>query len=143
MPTCRGACAVIVWTVPIFGIVVGLVCLVTSGRLWEQIGRNRLVMDDDEEPQPEAGSAAALRERDAEIRQLLEARNRLRQRRGGVTVDVEQEISRLTAPQVDEGLREEIRQHVIARNHRRSRAGKPALDVEVEVERTIAGLSKL
>ena len=48
--------------------------------------------------------AAAL-ERDTEIRQLLEARNARRVRRGEAPVDVEQELRRLTAPLVDAALR--------------------------------------
>ena len=51
---------------------------------------------------------------------------------------MEQELARLTAPQIDPELRAEIRDLVIARNHRRERAGKPPLDVDAEVEREIA-----
>ena len=133
----------VVWTVPVFGIVMGFICLVTSGRLWRDIGKSHMLMEKDNERQPPPESAAALSERDAEIRQLLQARNELRQRRGAATVDVEQELARLKTPTVDPALREEIREHVVARNHRRERAGKPALDVEVEVERVIAGLGGL
>ena len=62
-----------------------------------------------------------------EIRQLLEARNERRIRRGEPAIDIEQELARLTtiAPAIDPALREEIRQLVVARNHRRVRAGKP------------------
>jgi hypothetical protein len=82
-------------------------------------------------------------ERDAEIRQLLEARNERRARRGEAPIDVDSELARLTAPAVDPELREEIRQLVVARNHRRVRAGKPPLDVEAEIEREIASLGEL
>ena len=86
-----------------------------------------------------------MAERDTEIRQMLEARNERRARRGEPPVDVEQELTRLTtpAPAIDPALREEIRQLVVARNHRRVRAGKPPLDVEAEIEREIAGLGGL
>ena len=67
----------------------------------------------------------------------------LRRRRGEPEIDVQQELSRLTAPQIDDQLREEIRQLVVARNHRRARQGKPPLDVEAEIEREIAGLARL
>ena len=82
-------------------------------------------------------------ERDTEIRQLLEARNARRLRRGEQPLDVEQELARLTAPRIDGALRAEIRDLVIARNHRRARKGQPPLDVDAEIEREIAGLSGL
>lgn len=125
------------------GIVAALLALASSGAVWKEFGRNRLILDRDLPTGPAAGSAAALLERDIEIRQLLEARNARRIRRGERPLDVEQEMARLTAPQVDGELRAEIRSLVIARNHRRARAGKPPLDVEAEIEREIAGLSGL
>ena len=74
---------------------------------------------------------------------MLEARNARRRRRGEPELDVEEELSRLTAPAVDDELRAEIRDLVIARNHRRARQGKPPLDVDAEIERQIAALSEL
>jgi hypothetical protein len=94
----------------------------------------------DHEPARGGGGVA---ERDDEIRQLLEARNERRARRGEDPVDVDAELARLTAPAVDPELREEIRQLVVARNHRRMRAGQPPLDVESEIEREIAALGEL
>ena len=76
-----------------------------------------------------------------EIRQLLEARNARRRRRGERELDVDSELARLTGPQIDAGLRAEIRDLVIARNARRARRGHPPLDVEAEIEREITGLS--
>ena len=89
------------------------------------------------------GIAAALLERDTEIRELLEARNARRRRRGEPEVDIEAELARLTAPAIDAELRSEIRDLVVARNHRRARKGKPPLDVEAEIEREISSLSGL
>ena len=86
----------------------------------------------------------ASAERDAEIRQLLTARNERRARRGEEPVDVEAELQRLTAPAaqtVDAGLREEVRSLVVARNERRARQGKKPLDVEVEIERQLRELT--
>ena len=100
-------------------------------------------MDGEGAREPTPGSAAALLERDTEIRQLLEARNARRLRRGEQPVDVELELKRLTAPAIDPELRAEIRDLVIARNHRRARAGKPPLDVEAEIEREITELQSL
>jgi hypothetical protein len=130
----------IVCGISIFG---ALLALVSSGAVWKEFGRNRLILDRDLPGGPAAGSAAGLLERDTEIRQLLEARNARRLRRGEQPLDVEKELARLTAPQIDGALRAEIRDLVIARNHRRARAGKPPLDVEAEIEREIAGLSGL
>jgi hypothetical protein len=100
-------------------------------------------MDRDLPRGPAPGSAAAARERDEEIRELLQARNARRLRRGEPPIDIERELARLTAPLVDPELRREIRDLVIARNHRRVRAGKPPLDVEAEIEREISRLSDL
>ena len=112
-------------------------------KTWEEYGKNLLMLDSDQHRAPASGSAAGRLERDTEIRQLLEARNARRLRRGEPALDVEHELSRLTAPQIDSGLRSEIRDLVIARNHRRARAGKPPLDVDTEIEREITGLSEL
>jgi hypothetical protein len=121
-----------------------VVALISSRKTWEEYGKSsRLVMDQDLPHGPGADSSAALLERDTEIRQLLEARNVRRKRRGEPPIDVEQELTRLTTPQIDDELRGEIRDLVIARNHRRVRAGKPPLDVEVEVERQIESVSRL
>jgi hypothetical protein len=136
-----------------FGPVLFIVCgisilgafaaLMSSGAAWKELGRNRLVLDRDLPADPSPGSPAALLERDAEIRQMLEARNARRARRGELPIDVEQELARLTAPKIDSVLRGAIRDLVIARNHRRARAGKPPLDVEAEIEREIASLGGL
>jgi len=80
--------------------------------------------------------------RDEEIRQMIAARNARRVRRGENPVDVESELSRLTAPpSVDPGLEAEVRSLVLARNARRERRGQAPLDVEAEVSRQIAELS--
>jgi hypothetical protein len=120
-----------------------LVSLVLSRKTWEDYGKNHLLLDTDLARSRPAGSAAALLERDTEIRELLEARNARRRRRGEPEVDVEAELVRLTAPAIDAELRQEIRDLVVARNHRRARTGKPPLDVEAEIKREIAGLSGL
>jgi hypothetical protein len=134
------AFATVLWVVCGLGIVIAFVALAMTGKTWEEYGKNRLVMDRDSPSANKPGSAAALVERDTEIRQLLEARNLRRQRRGEAPVDIELELRRLTAPAIDAELREEIRDLVIARNHRRARTGKPPLDVEAEIEREILSL---
>jgi hypothetical protein len=125
-------------------MVAAVFALMSQGKTWDEYGKNHLLMDTDLARGAVTGSAAALIERDTEIRQLLEARNARRERRGEAPIDVEQELSRLTgSPAVDDGLRGEIRELVIARNHRRARAGKPPLDIDAEVARQIEGLSGL
>jgi hypothetical protein len=109
--------------------------LVGTGRSYRQIGGG--IVHDEETP------LRAPAERDAEIRQLLQARNARRARRGEPAQDVEAELAALTRSPavVDDDLREEIRQHVVARNARRVRAGAQALDVDEEIERRIRELT--
>lgn len=136
----QGAFATVVFVVCGVGIAAAVVGLLISRRTWDNYGKDHLVLDTDRsDPAPRA----AQRERDTEIRQLLEARNARRRRRGEPELDVEQELAQLTAPQIDPELREEIRQLVIARNHRRARQGKPPLDVEAEITREISSLRDL
>ncbi len=139
----REAFGTVLWIVCGVGILAAFVGLATAGKTWEEIGKSRLLMDRDMPASTRATSAAAIAERDTEIRQMLEARNMRRARRGEPPIDVEAELRRLTAPQIDSELRGEIRQLVIARNHRRARRGEPPLDVEAEIEREITALEKL
>jgi hypothetical protein len=141
------------WTVLLVVVigaaVVAVFTFVGTGKLYEQIGRGGLSLREDDDGRggtigggpPSAAVAAG--ERDDEIRQLLNARNERRVRRGEAPVDVEAELKRLTAPAVDidPALRDEIRQLVVARNERRARAGKEPLDVDAEVERQVRELS--
>ncbi len=126
--------------VGIMGVVVAvLVAFTGSGH--DQIGRGGL---DTAPPPPEPGSAAARREADEEIRQLVEAKSARREARGLAPLDVESEIrtlSRAPAPRrVDPALREEVRGLVEARNERRARRGKAPLDVEQEIDRRLREL---
>ena len=143
---------VVIWVVCVLAVLIALGALIFSRNTWEDFGKGRFVIDRDSRDSRDSrgsearpGAGAAVAERDMEIRQLLEARNERRARRGEPPVDVEQELSRLTtpAPAIDPALREEIRQLVVARNHRRARSGKPPLDVEAEIEREISELSGL
>jgi hypothetical protein len=136
----HGTFNTVVWVVGIAGAVVAVVGLIATRKTWQDFGKDALMMDS-EVPRPSAaGFASPNQERDEEIRQMLEARNARRIRRGERPLDVEDELAKLTAPLVDPELRKEIRDLVIARNYRRTRAGRPALDVDAEVEREIARL---
>jgi hypothetical protein len=139
----QAAFGTVLWIVCGVGLLIAVAALVTGAKTWEEYGNNRLLMDHDVAGTPKPGSARALLERDTEIRQMLEARNARRARRGEAPIDVELELGRLTAPQIDSELRSEIRQLVLARNHRRARRGQPPLDVEAEIEREIAELGSL
>jgi hypothetical protein len=139
----QAAFGVVIWVVCGIAAVVAIVALVLSNRTWEEFGKSGLVMDSEAPRASGAAAAAANSERDAEIRQMLAARNARRARHGEAPIDIEQELARLTAPAIDPALRQEIRDLVIARNMRRVRAGKPPLDVDAELEREIARLSAL
>jgi hypothetical protein len=125
-------------------IVAGLVAIaltLTSGRLYDRIGRGGLSLRDGaDRPAAEPPPAVASAQREEEIRQLLEARNARRVRQGKPPLDVEAEAARLLTPVADPGLEAEVRQLVVARNERRARQGKPPLDVEAEVRRQLADL---
>jgi hypothetical protein len=138
----HGAFGVVIWVVCILAAVIAVLALLSNRGTWDDFGKGHLTLDSEAMPTPRAGSAA-LRERDDEIRQMLEARNARRLRRGEDPIDIEQELNRLTAPRIDPELRQEIRDLVKARNYRRTRAGKAPLDVEAEVEREISRLGDL
>jgi hypothetical protein len=121
--------------------IVAVVTFLGSGRAYEQIGRGGLSLrDESDRPAPEPLSAGGVR--NEEIRQMLEARNARRVRRGEEPLDVEAELSALTRPAVDPTLALEIRQLVEARNARRLRQGREPLDVEAEVERRLRELAE-
>jgi uncharacterized membrane protein len=138
----RDAFGIVLIVVVVLAAIVAIGTLVGSRRAYEQIGRGGLSINEDApaRPRPAASGAVALRERDDEIRQLLTAANHRREARGEAPVDVEAELARLTAPVVDEGLREEVRQLVIARNDRLVARGGEPLDVDAEVERQLREL---
>jgi hypothetical protein len=122
--------------VSVLALVGAVIALATSGGAYDRIGRGGLSIGDDR-PAPARQVPAA--ERDAEIRQLLEARNARRAARGEAPVDVEAELRALTAPAGDPELAAEVRQVVEARNARRVARGEPALDVEAEIARRLRG----
>jgi hypothetical protein len=136
------AFGMLVWVVAAVGAIVAVFTLVGTGRSYRQIGGG-IVHDEDRAGDEDAPPRASASERDAEIRQLLEARNARHARRGEAAQDVEAELAALTRSPavVDDDLREEIRQHVVARNARRVRAGAEPIDIEEEIERRIRELT--
>ena len=138
-----------------FGYVLIAVVVISSiiavlslrGERYEHIGRGGL-FEDDPRRRPSGGGGGAPVETkaqiDAEVRDMIEARNARRLARGQEPLDVEAEIRRLaggTRGDVDPALEDEVRQLVIARNERRQRAGKAPLDVEEEVRRQLRELT--
>jgi len=117
--------------VPLIAFAVAVWALATSGGSYDRIGRGGLSLD---EPAP-----APPAEREADLRDLLEARNARRVARGEAPVDVDAELRGLRAP-ADPGLEDEVRQLVEARNARRAARGEPPLDVEAEVNRRLREL---
>jgi len=137
------ALGIVIIAVVAAAALVAIATLATSGRTYDQIGRGGLSLrDGSDRPAgaPAQSSAAAARERDDEIRQLLEARNEVRRRQGREPLDVEAELRALQQPAIDPGIVAEIRALVVARNERRARRGQPPLDVEEEVARQIRQL---
>jgi hypothetical protein len=141
---------VFVLVVVLVGAVIGAIwAAFGTAEVYRQIGRGGLSLNDGtdgvggDRSQPTAALAAG--EREAEIRQMLEARNARRAARGHAPADVEAELAELLAgpgaQTADPGLVSEVRALVIARNARRARAGKEPLDVETEVERQLRELS--
>src|SRR5688572_33391741 len=131
--------------------VAGLFFVLGAGSALRQIGKGQFAIEQ-ELPQKQGGSGSmpVSREvREAEIRQMVEAKAYRREARGGEPIDVEAEVRRLMddapAPSLahDDDLRTEVRQLVVARNERRQRKGQEPLDVESEVERQPRELENL
>ncbi len=140
---------VVVGAIAVF-VVIGLIAYLAGGNVYEQIGQGGMSLGDStasEPAGPPPGSAQAARERELEIRQMLQARSDRLVRKGGQPLDIDAELARLeqahagTPASHDRGLEEDVRKLVVARNERRARAGQAPLDVEDEVARTLRELS--
>jgi hypothetical protein len=126
--------------------IVAVITFAISDKTYAQIGRGGLSLrDGSDRPAAEPLSGAGFEAvRDDEIRQMLEARNERRARRGQPPLDIEAELATLVRPRAmaaDPALEAEIRDLVIARNERRVRMGKEPLDVEAEVARQLRDLA--
>jgi hypothetical protein len=125
-----------------------------AGDALRQIGKGQFGVEFDADLRPTLpGSGTATDPppavREAEIRQMLEAKAFRQASRGEPPLDVEAELERLLAETPpaptagDRALRVEVRQLVVARNERRARQGKEPLDVEAEVNRQLRELENL
>lgn len=141
-----------IWIVVV--VVAPLAAILFAGAfgLLDQLGRGGLFVEErPRTPTPVANSPAARAEREADIRQLVQARSDRRRARGEGGLDVDAEVERLMEldpsaqpeeQQQDAALREEVRQLVIARNERRAGRGQPPLDVDAEVECQLRDLAR-
>ncbi len=154
----------VLWAVLALGVLAAIWAMATSGQQWEAYHKRGLFM---ESAQPTAArpvsSEVAAAERASEIRQMVEASNARRARRGEVPLDVDAEVARLTADpdpdpdpagtgtgtgtasaparrEADPEVEDEVRALVALRNQRRVRRGEAPLDIEAEVRRELAGL---
>ncbi len=144
----------VLWAVLGLGVLAAIWAMATSGQQWEAYHKRGLFM---ESAQSTSGrpvsSEAAAAERTSEIRQMVEASNARRARRGEAPLDVDAEVARLTADPgsgagptppaeraVDPEVEDEVRALVHLRNTRRVRRGQEPLDVETEVRRELAEL---
>jgi hypothetical protein len=136
-----GEFGTIVIVIAVVAGVAAILSYIGAGKAYDGIGKGAFALDEpDRVPGPAAGSAAALREREDEVRQMLQARSDRREARGQAPLDVDAEVTALLRPAgggVDAELRDEIRQVVVAGNERRERQGHAPLDVETEVDRRI------
>ena len=141
----QDALGIVIFVVVGVGAVIAVVSLFGRSRLYDDIGRGGLSIGEDRDTRPRAaqpGAGVSTAERDAEIRQMLEARNARRAAQGRETVDVEAELAELTRPAAasDPEILEEVRALVRARNSRRIARGQEPLDEDAEVARQLRDL---
>ena len=137
----QDAFGIVLFAVVAICAVVALISFAGSGKVYDQIGKGLLSLRDGaDRPAREPSGATASADREAEIRQMLTARNERRARRGEAPLDVETELKSLLSPAADPTLEAEIRDLVVARNARRVKRGEEPLDVEAEVARQLAEL---
>lgn len=129
--------------VVVLGGLASFVAFLGAGKAFDQMGKGGLALRDGSDrpaDEPKAlGGADAIR--DTEARQMLEARNARRLRKGLSPIDVEIELAALLRPAgVDPAVEAEVRDLVVGRNARRLRRGQEPLDVEAEVARQLESL---
>src|SRR3954447_13994706 len=97
----QDAFGIVIFAVVGISAVLAIVSLFLRGNVYDEIGRGGI--GDDREmgrarAGPPSGGYVDTAERDAEIRQMLAARNARAAARGEAKGDVEDELARLTAP---------------------------------------------
>jgi hypothetical protein len=134
---------------------IALIAFATSGKSLKTLGKGQWAIERELPPSrgltdSQAATPVPRHVREAEIRQMVEAKSYRREARGGEPLDIEAEVERLLgetdskpAAGIDRELREEVRQLVLARNERRMRRGEQPLDVKAEIERQLRSLEGL
>jgi hypothetical protein len=92
-----GAFSIVVIVVAVIGVAGAIAALAGSRRTWEAYGRDHLLKDSDLpacRPRADGPASGARAERDDEIRQMVQAGNARRRRRGQPELDVEAEVAR-------------------------------------------------
>lgn len=141
-----------IWIVVLVVAPIAAILFAGSFGLLDQLGRGGMSLEERAPVRraPVANSPAARAEREADIRQLVQARHDRALARGEAPLDVDAEVARLVAldpaaqpeaDQQDAALREEVRQLVVARNERRVARGEAPLDVDAEVDRQLRDLA--
>ncbi len=135
--------------VALVALPIAAIAFAGAGKALKGLGKGRFAIEQ-ELPAPRIlGPAPPVSRavREAEVRQMLEAKSYRRQQRGEAPLDIEAEVERMmaapdpaVAPGMDVQLREEVRQLVVARNERRMRKGVEPLDVETEIRRQLSDL---
>jgi hypothetical protein len=141
----------IVITLAVFPIAV--IAFARSGSALKTLGKGQWAMERELPPSrglTDSGPVTSPAVREAEIRQMVEAKSHRREARGDPPLDIDAEVQRLLAESapapsmgMDRELRNEVRQLVIARNERRVRRGEAPLDVEQETQRQLRNLEGL
>jgi hypothetical protein len=134
---------------------IAAIAFAVSGKSLKTLGKGQWAIERELPPSrgltnSQAAAPLPRHVREAEIRQMVEAKSYRRQARGDEPLDIDAEVERLlseteTAPGagIDRELREEVRQLVLARNERRMRRGEQPLDVGAEIERQLRSLEGL
>src|SRR3954465_13633477 len=132
----QDAFGIVIFAVVGISAVLAIASLFLRGNISDELGRGA-IGDARERGRARTGPAGGgyvdITERDAEIRQMLAARNARAAARGAAEGGACDERARLTAPAIDPALRQEVREMVVARNRRREARGQSPLDVEAEV----------
>ena len=134
-------------------IPIAAIAFATVGPTLKSLGKGQWAIERELPPSrglTDSGTSVPRAVREAEVRQMVEAKSYRRQARGAAPLDIDAEVERLMAETeappgagIDRELREEVRQLVRARNERRMRRGEQPLDVEAEVQRQLRDLESL
>jgi hypothetical protein len=142
----------VILIVVLAAIPVSLLTFLGAGNALRQIGKGQFAVEFERDLRggiTDDSGTASSGAREAELRQMLEAKAYRQRSRGERPLDVDAELAKLlaeaphTSLEPDPQLADEVRQLVVARNDRRIRQGQEPLDVDREVERQLRELEGL